>query len=67
MMLKGGQARLSGRAEAGKVGAIGYCFGGSCVLELARCGSDVRGVVSFHGGLSTTMPAEAGAVRARVL
>ena len=62
-----GQLKAQPQADAGKVGAIGYCFGGSCVLELARSGSDVRGVVSFHGGLSTTMPAEAGAVRARLL
>lgn len=32
-----------------RVGAMGYCFGGMCVLELARCGSDVRGVISIHG------------------
>lgn len=35
-----------------KIGAIGYCFGGLCVLDLARCDVDVRGVVSFHGNLS---------------
>lgn len=33
--------------------AMGYCFGGSCVLELARSGADLRGFVSFHGGLET--------------
>jgi dienelactone hydrolase len=32
-----------------RIGAMGYCFGGMCVLELARCGSDVRGVISIHG------------------
>ena len=34
---------------ATKIAAIGYCFGGLCVLDLARCGADVKGVVSFHG------------------
>ena len=50
-----------------KLAAIGYCFGGTSVLELARSGEKVAGVVSFHGGLSTTMPAAKGAVKARVL
>ena len=35
--------------DASKIAAIGYCFGGLCVLDLARIGADVRGVVSFHG------------------
>jgi dienelactone hydrolase len=35
--------------DAGAVAAMGFCFGGLCVLDLARTGSDVRGVVSFHG------------------
>ena len=37
----------------------GYCFGGATVLELARSGADIAGVVSFHGGLATSMPAQA--------
>jgi len=37
--------------DAGRVAAIGYCFGGTTVLELARSGADLAGVVSFHGGL----------------
>lgn len=53
--------------DASRLAAIGYCFGGTCVLELARSGTDVAGVVSFHGGLSTTMPAKSGAVKARIL
>lgn len=40
-----------------KLGAIGFCFGGSSVLELARSGTALDGVVSFHGGLSTEAPA----------
>lgn len=50
----------------GKVAAIGYCFGGKCVLELARSGADLRAVVSFHGVLGTHAPARPGAVKAHV-
>src|SRR5690606_16582403 len=39
------------RTDAAKIAAIGYCFGGTGVLELARAGADLAGVVSFHGGL----------------
>src|SRR5688500_15170825 len=53
--------------DAQKTAAIGYCFGGTTVLELARSGASVPGVVSFHGGLGTTMPAREGAVKAKVL
>ncbi len=52
----------------GRIAAIGYCFGGSTVLELARAGnSDVLGVVSFHGGLETPTPAEKDVVTAKIL
>ena len=47
--------------------AIGYCFGGTTALELARGGAPVRGVVSFHGGLATQRPSERGAVSAKIL
>ncbi len=40
-----------------KLGAIGYCFGGTTVLELARAGTALKGVVSFHGNLATPAPA----------
>ncbi|NVN92845.1 MAG: dienelactone hydrolase family protein [Desulfuromonadales bacterium] len=50
-----------------RIAAIGYCFGGTTVLELARDGSDVKGVVSFHGGLSTPTPRDAINIKARVL
>jgi dienelactone hydrolase len=46
--------------------AIGYCFGGLAVLELARSGAPVRAVASFHGLLTTKAPAEPGAIRAKV-
>ena len=48
------------------IAAIGFCFGGQCVLELARSGADVKAVVSFHGLLSTSMPATAGAIKGQV-
>jgi dienelactone hydrolase len=50
-----------------KLGALGYCFGGATVLELARSGADIAGVVTFHGGLDTSMPATPGAVKASLL
>lgn len=51
-------AKQQPKVDANKVAAIGYCFGGTTVLELARSGADVDGIVSFHGGLDTTMPAQ---------
>jgi dienelactone hydrolase len=53
--------------DKGKIAAIGYCFGGATVLELARSGAPVAGVVSFHGILSTPTPADARNVKAKVL
>ena len=47
--------------------AIGYCFGGKMVLELARSGAPLKGVVCFHGGLSTTQPSGSGEIKAKVL
>ena len=61
------ELRRQPQVDPGRLAAIGYCFGGTTVLELARSGADVRGVVSFHGGLDTTMPAPAAQVRAKVL
>ncbi len=49
------------------IAAIGYCFGGSVVLNMARQGMDLDGVASFHGGLTTAMPARPGAVKAKIL
>ena len=53
--------------DPGRLAAIGYCFGGTTVLELARSGADVKAVVGFHSGLGTTRPAAVGAVRAKIL
>ncbi len=50
-----------------KIAAIGYCSGGSTVIEMARAGRNLKGVVSFHGNLTTEHPAKAGKVKARVL
>ncbi len=50
-----------------RVAAIGYCFGGTTVLELARSGAEIAGVVSFHGGLSTPTPADAKSIHCKVL
>jgi dienelactone hydrolase len=52
---------------ADKIGALGFCFGGTTVLELARSGSRLAGVVSLHGGLSTSMPATASSVKTPIL
>ena len=53
--------------DPSKLGAIGYCFGGTTVLELARSGADLKGVVSFHGGLATKQPAVPGNFKPAVL
>jgi dienelactone hydrolase len=50
-----------------KLAAIGYCFGGSAVLELARSGAELDAVASFHGGLSTGKPATTGNVKPKLL
>ena len=55
------------QVDASRIGAIGFCFGGSVVLELARDGADLKAVVSFHGVLATRTPAVSGNVKASVL
>lgn len=50
-----------------RVAAIGYCFGGTTALELARSGAELNGVASFHGGLSTSMPADPKTMKAKVI
>jgi dienelactone hydrolase len=50
-----------------QIAAIGYCFGGGVVLNMARQGADLKGVASFHGSLAAVRPAQPGAVKARVL
>ena len=78
--LKGNRTELRARVNAAlevlennsqviknKIAAIGYCFGGTTVLELARSGAPVAGIVSFHGGLATTTPEDAKNIKAKVL
>lgn len=77
---RGDRALMRARAAAGldvlksnpmtdpaRVGAVGYCFGGTTVLELARSGAPVAGVVSFHGGLDTPTPEDARNIKGKVL
>lgn len=77
---KGDRTLMRARAQAGldvlrknplvdpkRLGAMGYCFGGTTVLELARGGADLSGVVSFHGDLSTPLPDDAKNIKGRVL
>jgi dienelactone hydrolase len=59
--------RKMSNVDAKKIAAIGYCFGGTTVLELARSGADIAGVVSFHGGLGTPNLADAQNIKAKVL
>lgn len=54
-------------AAPARVAAIGFCFGGSAVLELARSGAQLAGVASFHGGLATAAPATKGAIKAKIV
>lgn len=53
--------------DAGRVAAIGYCFGGTTVIELARSGADLAGVVSFHGALDSPTPADGKNIKCKVL
>ncbi len=55
------------RVDAEDIAAIGYCFGGTMALELARAGADIDAVVSFHGGLSTKDDADDDDVKASIL
>ncbi|MDB6020685.1 MAG: Dienelactone hydrolase [Pedosphaera sp.] len=50
-----------------RVAAIGYCFGGTTVIELARSGADIAGVVSFHGGLDSPKPEDGKNIKCKVL
>ena len=55
------------QVDSKRVAAIGYCFGGTTVIELARSGADVAGIVSFHGGLDSPTPAEGKNIKGKVL
>jgi dienelactone hydrolase len=60
------EAEKRGIGDAKRKAAVGFCFGGGNVLELARTGADVNAVISLHGDLATTMPAKKGDIRAAV-
>jgi dienelactone hydrolase len=59
--------RLQTLVDQRRVAAIGYCFGGTTVIELARSGADVAGIVSFHGGLDSPAPADGKNIKCKVL
>lgn len=60
-------ARAQNNTDPGRVAIMGYCFGGTMALELARSGADIDGAISFHGGLSTKAPVtEPGIVNASI-
>ncbi len=61
------QLTANARVDGKRVAAIGYCFGGGTVLELARNGSPLAGVISFHGNLDTPNPDDAKQIKGRVL
>lgn len=53
--------------DKNKIAVLGYCFGGTAALELARAGGDVKGIVTFHGGLDSPKPADGAKIKGRVL
>jgi dienelactone hydrolase len=59
--------RKADRVDPRQLAAMGYCFGGTCVLEMARGGQDLAGVVSFHGDLATPTPDDARNIKGKVL
>lgn len=61
------QIRKQKEVDAARVAAMGYCFGGLCVLDLARTGADVAGVASFHGLFGKPGNTDGTPIKARVL
>ena len=61
------QLRKTPQADPTQIAAIGYCFGGTGVIELARSGAMVKGIVSFHGGLDSPAPADGKNIKGKVL
>lgn len=61
------QLRAQASVDETKLAAIGYCFGGTGVLELARSGAEVAGIVSFHGGLDSPSPEDGKNIGAKLL
>jgi dienelactone hydrolase len=61
------QLQSATQVDSTRIAAIGFCFGGTTVLELARSGAKVQGVVSFHGGLDSPTPEDGKRIRSKVL
>ena len=61
------ELRKNELADSSRIAAIGYCFGGAAVLELARSGADISGVVTFHGALANPEPGDAKDIKCKVL
>ncbi len=61
------QLKRDPHVDTTRLAAIGYCFGGAVVLDMARAGAPLAAVVTFHGALATKAPAQPGTVKARVL
>ncbi|MCA9191564.1 MAG: dienelactone hydrolase family protein [Planctomycetales bacterium] len=61
------QLRSQATVDTSRLAAIGYCFGGTGVLELARSGAQIKGVVSFHGGLDSPVPDDGKFIKAKIL
>lgn len=59
--------KVNAHVDPTRIAAIGYCYGGGVILNMARAGIDLKGVVSFHGSLATSTPAEKGRVKAKIL
>ncbi len=59
--------RKQAGVDKNKIAVIGYCFGGTAAIELARAGADIKGVVSFHGGLDSPRPDDGKRIKAKVL
>jgi dienelactone hydrolase len=60
------EAEKRGIGDSSKKAAVGFCFGGGSVLELARTGAELDAVVSLHGDLATTIPAKKGGIKAAI-
>ena len=60
------QLKTHPASDTNNTAAIGYCFGGATVLNMARAGLDLKGVVSFHGNLATPKPAQPGDIKTKI-